>query len=215
MHRRTLFAVAGWLAAAMVAALIGVGALRLVGQSIAGTPVDVLSRQEVDRALASAAPSGTPARSSSPAPPSPSPSLSASAGASPTSDAVRRVLTGRGGSVVAECRGSVVRLVSWAPNQGFAVHEAEPGPAAEADVDFRGVAGRSKIKAWCAGGEPVGEDDGDSGGNDDDSGGNDDDSGGNDDDSGGDNEGPGGGDSGGDNEGPGGDDSGGSGSGGD
>lgn len=163
MARRTLIVVAGWLAAAVVAALIGVGALRLVGQSIAGTSADVLSQQEVDRALAQAGSPSPPARSSSPASPSPS----ASPSASPTSGGVRRVLNGRGGTVVAECRGSIVRLVTWAPKQGFAVHEKEPGPAEEAEVDFRGPAGRSKIKAWCADGVPVGESDDDSRGGDD------------------------------------------------
>jgi hypothetical protein len=166
MPSRTLFAVASWLAAAVVAALIGVGALRLVGQSIAGTPGEVLSQQEVDRALASVGPPSTPPPS---APPSSSGSGSApapgsaSAPSSPAGDGVRRVLTGSGGTVVAECRGSVVRLVSWAPNPGFEVHEAEPGPGPEADVDFRGSAGRSKIKVSCAGGEPVGENDDSSG----------------------------------------------------
>jgi hypothetical protein len=145
--------VAGWLAAAVVALLIGIGALRLVGESIAGTPGGVLSQQDVERQLTSA--STTPPVSPSPsAPVSPSAStIGPSTGASPA----RQTFTSRGGSVVAECDGTAARLVIYSPAQGFGTHEVHEGPAAEAEVDFRGPAGRSKIKVRCAGGQPIAE----------------------------------------------------------
>jgi hypothetical protein len=150
---RTLIAVAGWLTAAVVATLIGVGALRLVGESIAGTPGGVLSQEEVDRQLATAtAASGSP----SPSPPPASPSTSVPAPSIGASHA-RQVFKARGGSAVAECDGTAARLVSYWPAQGYGTHEVREGPAAEAEVDFRGSAGRSKIKVRCAAGQPVAE----------------------------------------------------------
>jgi hypothetical protein len=158
MPRRLLLAVTGWLAAAVVATVIGMGALRLVGESIAGTPGGVLSQEEVDQRLARA--TATPASpSASPASPSASPvSPSVTApGPSTGASGTRRVLKARGGSAVAECDGTAARLVSWWPAQGFGTHEVHRGPAAEAEVDFRGPAGRSKIKVRCAAGQPVAE----------------------------------------------------------
>lgn len=146
MRSRTLLAVAGWLAAAVVATVVGVAALRLVGESIAGTPGGVLSQEEVERRLASAATTAptTPVSPSAP-------------GRSTGASHARKVFKARGGSVVAECDGTAARLVSWSPGQGFGTHEVEAGPAGEAEVDFRGAAGRSKIKVRCAGGQPVAE----------------------------------------------------------
>lgn len=145
MRSRALFAVAGWLAAAFLATLIGVGAVRLIGESIAGTPGGVLSQREVDQELAA------PVQSASApaiAPVSAAPPADASAGA-------RQSLAAVGGSVVAECAGSTVRLVSWAPAQGYQVHDAEPGPDDEAEVEFRGPSGKSEIKVRCVAGRPV------------------------------------------------------------
>jgi hypothetical protein len=148
MRSRTLLAVAGWLAAAVVATVVGVAALRLVGESIAGTPGGVLSQEEVERRLASA----TPATTAPTTPVSPSAPRSSTGTSHP-----RKVFKARGGSAVAECDGTAARLVSWSPAQGFGTHEVEAGPAGEAEVDFRGAAGRSKIKVRCAGGQPVAE----------------------------------------------------------
>jgi hypothetical protein len=159
MPSRTLLAAAGWLAAAAAAVLIGLGALRLVGESIAGTPGGVLSQEEVARELARSPSAPAPA----PAPTGPgSPGATVSPTGSPpasrtSSPGPRRVFTTRGGNAVAECRGSLAWLVSWAPAPGFREHEVTRGPAAEAEVDFRGSAGRSRIKVSCAGGQPVAE----------------------------------------------------------
>jgi serine/threonine-protein kinase len=159
MPPRTLLAVAGWLAAAVVATVIGVAALRLVGASIAGTPGGVLSQQEVERRLAAATTTSAAPAGVSPTPASPSASTSPGGGesAQPAPSAPQKVFRARGGSAVAECRGTAARLVSWWPAPGFATHEVERGPAAEAEVDFRGPAGRSKIEVHCADGQPVAE----------------------------------------------------------
>jgi hypothetical protein len=166
-----MLAAAGWLAAAAVAVLIGLGALRLVGESIAGTPGGVLSQEDVGRELARSP--GGPAATGPGSPPASGSASSASASpaspgatVSPTGSAPaprasspgpRRVFTTRGGNAVAECRGSSVWLVSWAPAPGFWEHEVDRGPGPEAEVDFRGSAGRSRIKVSCPGGQPVAE----------------------------------------------------------
>jgi hypothetical protein len=154
MRSRALLATAGWLAAALVATLIGIGALRLVGESIAGTSGGVLSQEEVGRELAR-----SPAAGAGPASPSPSANTEPASGtASPTPSApasgtgaagTTRVLMAKGGQVTAECHGSTVQLLLWSPAQGYQTHEYTRGVAEEAEVDFRGPAGRSKIKVRC------------------------------------------------------------------
>ena len=75
LRRPTLAAGAGWAAAALVATAAGLGGIRLVGESLTGTPGGVLSQEEVRRALTvspaspSAAPSSASASSSSAATP--------------------------------------------------------------------------------------------------------------------------------------------------
>lgn len=149
MGRRTLLATAGWLAAAVLATLIGVAAIRLVGESITGTPGGVRSQAEVERALA--APEPTPATPSGPA---------ASASASPAVDpsatpGQRRSFSTPGGTAVAECVGSEVRLVSWAPAQDYRVKDVDRGPDDDAEVTFAGPGGEFEVNVGCIGGEPV------------------------------------------------------------
>ncbi|MFJ8689025.1 septum formation initiator [Micromonospora wenchangensis] len=146
MGRRTLLATAGWLAAAVLATLIGVAAIRLVGESITGTPGGVRSQAEVERALA--APEPTPSA------PVASASSSPTAGPS-TTPGLRRSFSTPGGTAVAECVGSEVRLVSWAPAQGYRVKDVDRGPDDDAEVTFTGPAGEFEVNVGCIGGEPV------------------------------------------------------------
>ncbi|MBQ1074853.1 septum formation initiator [Micromonospora sp. C31] len=161
MRRRSLLAVAGWLATAAVATLIGMAAIRWVGESIAGTPGGVLSQEQVERALASPGPTApAPGGPSSPAvtgtggPSSPAASGSSPAGA-------RRAFTTTGGSAVAECGPGGVRLVSWTPVPGYRVTEAEPGPDDDVEVTFVGPSGEFELKLRCVGVEPVSAEDDD------------------------------------------------------
>ncbi|SCF27168.1 hypothetical protein GA0070216_10888 [Micromonospora matsumotoense] len=146
MGRRTLLATAGWLAAAVVATLIGVAAIRLVGESITGTPGGVRSQAEVERALAAPVPaSPSPAGSGSTSPP----------GAAAATPGLRRSFATPGGTAVAECVGADVRLVSWAPAQDYRVKDVDRGPDDDAEVTFAGPAGEFEVKVGCIGGEPV------------------------------------------------------------
>ncbi|MEH1097855.1 septum formation initiator [Micromonospora sp. CPCC 205561] len=151
MRRRSLLAVAGWLATATLATLIGVAAIRWVGESIAGTPGGVLSQEEVERALASPGPTagGPPAATGTGEP---------SAGAA-TGAGRRRAFGTAGGSAVAECGPAGVRLVSWTPAQGYRVADVEQGPDDDVEVTFAGPAGEFELKLRCVGAEPVQADD--------------------------------------------------------
>lgn len=151
MRRRSLLVAAGWLAAVAVATLIGLAAIRLVGDSIAGTPGGVRSEEEIERALAVATPTGGPA-----------PSTAASRVPVPTVAAgARRSFATTGGSVVAECGPGGVRLVSWSPAQGHRVAEVDGGPDDDVEIEFTGPGGRSELKLRCVGGQPVEEPDDD------------------------------------------------------
>ncbi|MEU7616384.1 septum formation initiator [Micromonospora rifamycinica] len=150
MGRRTLLVTAGWLAAAVLATLIGVAAIRLVGESITGTPGGVRSQAEVERALA--APEPTPVTASPAGPGIAASSPPAGPSATP---GLRRSFSTVGGTAVAECVGADVRLVSWAPAQDYRVKDVDRGPDDDAEVTFAGPAGEFEVKVGCIGGEPV------------------------------------------------------------
>ncbi|GIF51024.1 hypothetical protein DFJ67_2838 [Asanoa ferruginea] len=144
MPRRSL-AVLGWLAVVIVATLAGVGALRLVGDSLASTPGGVRSQTDVARDLAAAKERPVPptATAASPTPPPATP------------DAKRKPFGSPGGTVTATCEDGLVRIVYISPAQGYAVDDQDRGPDKEAEVKFRGPAGRSEIKLRCDGDLPV------------------------------------------------------------
>ncbi|MFF3857503.1 septum formation initiator, partial [Micromonospora sp. NPDC002575] len=144
MRRRSLLAVAGWLATAVLATGVGVAAIRLVGESITGTPGGVRSQEEVERALAAPAPTGSGVSS---------PGVGAPTG-SAGPDA-RRAFATAGGTAVAECVPGGVRLVSWAPAQDHRVADVDRGPDDDVEVTFVGPGGEHELKVRCVGGEPV------------------------------------------------------------
>ncbi|MEU8181351.1 septum formation initiator [Micromonospora sp. NPDC049044] len=149
MSRRSILVAAGWVATVAVATLIGLGAIRLVGESITGTPGGVRSATEIERALASPepVPTGTTGTGTATAGP---PGTAASA-----SPGVRRGFATNGGTAVAECAADGVRLVSWAPAQGYRVRDVDRGPDDDVEVTFAGSTGEYELKVRCIGSEPV------------------------------------------------------------
>ncbi|MGC5310593.1 septum formation initiator [Micromonospora zamorensis] len=149
MGRRSILVAAGWLATAAIATLIGLGAIRLVGESLTGTPGGVRSEAEIERALASPepVPTGTTGTASV-GPGTTSPTPSASSG-------VRRGFATDGGTAVAECGAGGVRLVSWAPAQGYRVRDVDRGPDDDVEVTFQGPTREYELKVRCIGSEPV------------------------------------------------------------
>jgi hypothetical protein len=149
MLHRPVLAVVGWLAAAVAATLTGLVAVQVIGDGIAvSAGGEVVTPQQVARQLASET-------ASPPAGPSPSsPAVTPTAGASSTA-AATKVLSTPGGSVVAKCQGTTVRLVSWAPAPGFGVKRADRGPDEHADVTFEGSAGKVELRVRCVNGRPT------------------------------------------------------------
>ncbi len=165
MGRRTVLAVAGWLATALVATLIGLAAIQVVGESLTGTPGGVRSEQEVARALTEPAPT-TPTTPATPTTrtdiPAQTPQSLTVQPASPSAEAGnRRSFTTPGGSAVAECRPGGAWLATWSPRQGYRVDEVDRGPDDDVEVTFVGPSGEYELSVRCVGGVPVLEPDDD------------------------------------------------------
>lgn len=150
MDRRLILVVLGWLATTVAATLVGVGAIQLVGEGITGTPGGVRDEQDVARALAS--PEPTPLASTGGPTPTTAPASPTSTGSPP---GARGSVAGPGGSAVAECGPVGVRLVSFAPAQGYRVKEAERGPDDDVKVRFVGPGGEHELRVRCVAGRPV------------------------------------------------------------
>ncbi|MEU7919606.1 septum formation initiator [Micromonospora zamorensis] len=156
MGRRSILVAAGWVATVAVATLIGLGAIRLVGESLTGTPGGVRSEAEIERALAS--PEPVPTGTTGTASVGPGTSSAGPGTASPTpsaSSGVRRGFATDGGTAVAECGAGGVRLVSWAPAQGYRVRDVDRGPDDDVEVTFQGPTREYELKVRCIGSEPV------------------------------------------------------------
>ncbi|MFY1651028.1 septum formation initiator [Solwaraspora sp. WMMB762] len=153
INRRMLLTAAGWGLVAGLATLIGVAAIRVVGEGLTGGPAgEVLSQAEIASELA--ATSGPTVIG--PATPSPATSSPATPSPDPTGgpDAVRRAAATPGGTVVAECAAGRARLVSWAPAQGYTATDVDRGPDDDVEVSFVGPAGEYEVDAVCVGDQP-------------------------------------------------------------
>lgn len=146
MYRRTVFAVAGWLVAAVAATVTGLAAVRVIGAGITGPVGEVVSEEAVSRSLAA-----TP-----PAAPVPTTASAGPGGTSPTvAPTDGRVVSTPGGTVVARCVGEEVVLLSWAPAQGYGVKSVDQEPDDHVQVSFEGAAGEVEVELRCVAGRPV------------------------------------------------------------
>ncbi|WP_341719299.1 septum formation initiator [Micromonospora sp. FIMYZ51] len=169
MGRRTFLAVAGWLATALVATLIGLAAIQVVGESLTGTPGGVRSQEEVARALAeppatvpTTPPTGAPLPTGSGGPPEPGGQSPTPPPTSPSAEAAnRRSFSTPGGSAIAVCVPGGVWLEFWSPRQGYRVDDVDRGPDDDAEVKFVGPSGSYELSVRCVGGVPVLEPDDD------------------------------------------------------
>ncbi|MET8199770.1 septum formation initiator [Micromonospora taraxaci] len=155
MGRRSILVATGWVATAAAATLIGLGAIRLVGESITGTPGGVRSEAEIERALAAPEPAPTGTTGAASTAPGTSASPGGTSAAPSASSGVRRGFATDGGTAVAECGAGGVRLVSWAPAQGYRVRDVDRGPDDDVEVTFQGPTREYELKVRCIGSEPV------------------------------------------------------------
>ncbi|MFB6394844.1 septum formation initiator [Polymorphospora lycopeni] len=148
MRRRTVLAVAGWLAAVAAATLTGVGAVNVIGAGITGGSAgDVYSQERIARDLAlppSAGPTG----------PAPEPSPSATPTTPAATPEPRHALSTPGGTVVARCVGGEAELTSWTPHQGYGASDVDRGPDDDAEVTFNGPGGSYEVSVTCVDGQP-------------------------------------------------------------
>ncbi|KKK02327.1 hypothetical protein [Micromonospora sp. HK10] len=171
-RRPILAAAAGWLAATVVATLVGLGAIRLVGEGITGTPGGVLDQGDVERALAAAptggptaaaAPTGGPTTAATPtgaATPTTGTATPTTGAAGPTPSggppaAGRRGFATAGGTAVAECGPAGIRLISWSPAPGYQAKDADRGPDEHVEVRFVGPEGEYELRLRCVDGRPT------------------------------------------------------------
>jgi hypothetical protein len=140
---RSLFAVVGWVAAAVAAIGIGLTGVRAIGNGItAETGGGVLTAEQAERELAAA----PPLPSASPRSPSTGPSGSAS----PSGDASAvpevanvRVFGNAVGSVQAGCLPAGAKIVSSSAAIGYSIKESRLGPGEYAEVRFDRNGGNS------------------------------------------------------------------------
>ncbi|MEO3748285.1 septum formation initiator [Plantactinospora sp. B5E13] len=161
MRRRTVFAVGGWLLAALAATGTGLAAVRVIGADLTGPAGEVRTPEEVARALAEVPTGPTPTNampgSHTPVPSGPAVPGSPTPGTPATTPPVAgaRLLATPGGTIVARCDGGQVWLVSWTPAQGFRAEDVDRGPDDDAEVTFRGTSRRLDVEVECRNGEPV------------------------------------------------------------
>ncbi|TWH68660.1 septum formation initiator [Micromonospora olivasterospora] len=148
MGRHPLLAVTGWLVAVAVATVVGLAAIRLIGDSITGTPGGCAAPGTSPRT--SPHPRRRPPRRARRVPVR-QPRPDGRHGGPRAS----RQFAVRGGSAVAECGPAGVWLVTWTPAPGYREGEVERGPGHEAKVRFVGPDGRAELKVRCSGGQPV------------------------------------------------------------
>ena len=153
MRRRSLLVAAGWLGAAGLALLVGLGAISVIGAGLTGDSTPALSAADVDKQLR-AQPSASAALGANPSPTATEPTSEPTTAepttepASPAKPAVKRT---RGGTVVARCVGGSAQIVTMTAAIGFAVHEKQG-----AEGEFRSSSDnhdRVKIRVSCAGGD--------------------------------------------------------------
>ncbi|MEW2566341.1 hypothetical protein [Streptomyces sp. NPDC047070] len=174
MPSRTFLALAGWTAAAVAATLTGLAAVEIIGDGITGssdgrTLSSAQVEQQFDAAKASsssgpggdsdtATPTGPTDPTGSPDTGTPTPTSSpATTAPAATGPEVRKTFSAQGGTAIATCRGTTVRLLSWAPAQGYGVKSADRGPDDEhVEVRFEGTAGKAELRVRCVDGRPTG-----------------------------------------------------------
>ncbi|MFF3705169.1 hypothetical protein [Streptomyces phaeochromogenes] len=156
MPSRTFLALAGWTAAAVAATLTGLAAVEIIGDGITGSSDgQAISSKQVEQQLDAAKASPSPD-------PDPDPGQGqgtdqATATPTATATAVRKTFATPGGTAIAVCEGATVRLLSWAPAQGYGVDSADPGPDDEhAEVKFEGSAGKVELRVRCVNDRPSG-----------------------------------------------------------
>jgi hypothetical protein len=176
VRTRVTAGVGAWIVGATAATGLSLFAVSYLGEDPQNPHGATLSQAQVEQALASM----TGAPDPSTAPDSPTPSGAVTTGATPSTPAaptappssatsthtaparsaaagqpVDRRLSGDAGTVLAQCQGSIVYLVTWSPAQGYQAEASQRGPAHLATVVFTGYGKRIEFHVGCLAGIPA------------------------------------------------------------
>jgi hypothetical protein len=140
--RNVALAVGAWLLVVTGGAVLVWTVISQAGEGVAGTPPVV----EAEATKSGGRPSDKPSSSASP-----------TSGASPTSDPVRGTWSGAAGLVIAECRGTAIRLVSTQVASGWKLDPSDDTTSELLRVEFETSDERTRVRveAVCAEGAPT------------------------------------------------------------
>lgn len=140
--------VGGWLGAAALAVLVGLGAISVIGNGLTAPETRPLSAAEVADELARQTPGSPPVSAGTGDRPAPQRSSAPSTVTFVTP----------AGTVVGRCAGSRPEVVSMSPRQGFELYEQDRGPQGDdAEGEFRSqtdARDRFPFEIVCAGTMP-------------------------------------------------------------
>jgi hypothetical protein len=125
-----------WLVAAAAATAVGLVAVSAIGTDIFGAGQDPLSQSEVDDLLASRPSSPPPTTSSTPPPPA------------------EKTTVTEGGTVISRCEGTLVRVLSASPAQGFQVDPDDDEVEDHPSVKFQSGEQEIEVRLRCVNGTP-------------------------------------------------------------
>jgi len=130
---------AGWVAAAVLATATGVAGIAVIGRGLSGPTGELMSAEDIERALATAP---TPASATPSAQPSATP-------------AGEKLYQSPGGVVIARCDGDIAVITSWTPANGYRFREVDNERGREAEVSFERDEQRVDVEVTCPAGQPV------------------------------------------------------------
>ena len=142
--RNVALAVGAWLLVVTGGAVLVWTVISQAGEGVAGTPPVVeASATRTDRP--SDGPSSSPSSQASP-----------TSGTSPSAEAVRGTWSGAAGLVIAECRGSAIRLVSTQVASGWKLDPSDDTTSEFLRVEFETSDERTRVRveAVCVDGAP-------------------------------------------------------------
>lgn len=141
-----------------MAVAAGIGAVALAQSGSLDPPTEPMSEESVLSALAEAesstpAPQDDAAAESTP-PASPEPTGQLESAPSAGAETGEEVFGGDGGTFLASCEGSRVRIEWWAPAQGWKVSNVDTAPGEDAEIEFESESDEEEYSVMCVGGVP-------------------------------------------------------------
>ena len=129
-----------WVVAAAAATAVGLVAVSAIGTDIFGAEHDPLSQSEVDKLITS--------------PPTPPPTTSSPPTTTTPPPPADTTTATEGGTVISRCEGTLVRIVSRNPAQGFRVDKDDDDVDDHPSVKFTSGEREIEVRLRCVNGTP-------------------------------------------------------------